>query len=229
MRISFAAFCLTVLLSGASRAAVPATADPAGGLPPANLRVEKAADTVILTDGTKITGTILAAGLRAVIIIEKDQTAERVIKRSEIESFSYAAAGSGEVRGYTTGVRPEEGLPVIVGEGTPADSAATPQAPIKPKGPAPAPKSGKDLSKLWSLLGGNASVDDIKAAIAANPQWQDEIRKLMAGEVPPEGADAVAKFKERMARDPELRKHLDGPRKHGRLPGNGPGGNNKDN
>jgi len=228
MRVFLTTLCLTGLLAAVARAAAPAGGDVPGQLPPADLRVERAADSVILTDGTKVTGTILAAGLRAVIIIEKDQTSERVIKRSEIESFSYAASGSGEVKAYTTGVRPEEGLPVIVGEGSPAESAPALQPAPKPKGPAPAPKAGKDLSKLWALLGGKASLDDIKAAVAANPQWQDEIRKLMAGDVPPEAADAVAKFKERMARDPELRKNLDGPRKRGKLPGNGPGGN-KDN
>jgi len=213
-----------LLMAGASVAALagaPAPGPAAGSEPPpADLRVERAADTVILTDGTKIAGTIIAAGLRAVIIIEKDQTSERTIKRAEIESFAYGA-GSGEVKGYATGVRPEEGLPVIVGEGSGAVSAgpATPAPAPKPsQGTKPAPK--KDLSKLWALLGGNSTPEQIRDAIAANPEWQDEIRKIMGGNVPPEGADAVNKFRDRLKKDPGLRKTpLDGGGRHGKLQG----------
>jgi len=246
MRILFAALCLTGLLAGAARAGAPAgPADAAGGLPPADLRVEKAADTVILTDGTKLTGTILAAGQRAVIIIEQDQTTERVIPRSEVESFSYASRGSGEVKGYATGVHPDQGLPVIVGEGSGAPSTGSQKLPAttspvpSPKptpGPNPSPnpapnpnpnKPGKDLSKLWTLLG-TANADELKAAVNANPQWRGEIRKLMNGEVPAEGAEAVAKFKERMAKDPELKKLIvDWTNRQGRMPRNNPGGGNQ--
>ena len=210
-----------LLMAGFSAAALAGA--PAPGLtagsepPPADLRVERAADTVILTDGTKITGTIIAAGLRAVLIIEKDQTAERTIKRSEIESFAYGV-GSGEVKGYATGVRPEEGLPVIVGEGSGAVSAAPATKPSPAPAAKPAPK--KDLSKLWELLGGNSTPDQIRDAIAANPQWQDEIRKILGGNVPPEGAEAVNKFRNRLKREPGLRKTpLDGGGRQGKLHG----------
>ena len=56
------------------------TGEPADG-GGADVRVEKSQDTVILTDGTKIVGTIIAAGQRAVIIIEQGAKKERVIKR----------------------------------------------------------------------------------------------------------------------------------------------------
>jgi hypothetical protein len=243
MRVPTVALCLTVLLAAAARAAAPAGgADAAGGLPPADIRVEKAADTVILTDGTKLTGTILAAGQRAVIIIEQDQISERVIPRSEVESFSYASRGSGEVKGYATGVHPDEGLPVIVGEGSgaPGGTSNTPKPPTannpapspKPNpGPNPSPKStpnpnkpGKDLSKLWTLLG-TANADELKAAVNANPEWRGEIRKIMNGEVPADGADAVAKFKDRLAKDPALQKLIvDWTNRQGRMPRQGGGG-----
>lgn len=214
MRSLFAAICLTVAV-GAARGA-----EPAGGAPgaagasetaPADVRVEKASDTVILTDGTKLTGTILAAGQRAIIMIEKDQTAERIINRSEIESYTFSQKGSGEIKGYTLGVRPDEGLPVIVGEGS-AAPGSTPAStgPAKP-GPGGTPAkqpAGKDLSGLWTLLGGNASAADLKAAITANPDWQAEIGKLLRGNVPPEGADAVAKFRARLLKEPDLQKML---------------------
>ncbi len=231
MRSALAILLAAVGMAGIaapSLAAAPAGGGTAGEPPPANLRVEKTADTVILTDGTKITGTILAAGLRAIIIIEQDQDYERVIKRSEIESFSYAATGSGEVKGYATGVRPDEGLPVIVGEGSAAAATAAGPSTSQPaRGGKPSPASGadKDLGKLWELLGSNASADDLKTAVEANPQWRREVSRLMAGNVPPEGAEAVGKIKARMAREPELRKLiLDWAGRQGKLPGNPQGG-----
>ncbi|HOX06235.1 MAG TPA: hypothetical protein PK280_07530 [Planctomycetota bacterium] len=253
---------LAGFLQAAALAAAPAgggssTGGVAGGPPPSTLRVERAADTVILTDGTKLTGTILAAGQRSVIIIEQDQTSERIIPRSDVESFSYSSKGSGEVKGYTTGVRPDEGLPVITGEGSAAaGSPGTPGGggtPANPSGNKPPagggagnpPKAGggagpganpggggaagggRDRSKLWALLGGTASAAEIKAAVEANPQWRGEIRRLMSGEIPAEGADAVASFRARVAKDPELAKLLlEWTSRQGRTGGGAGGGKN---
>ena len=135
-----------LVLAGFSAAALAGAPAPGAGGPAAepqpDLRVEKAEDTVILTDGTKLVGTILAAGLRAIIMIEKGQTTDRVVKRAEVESFTYASRGSGEVTGYKTGVPPEQGLPVIVGEGVsdaPPAETAPPKPPADPKAKPPSP------------------------------------------------------------------------------------------
>jgi hypothetical protein len=215
----------TLLLAGFSAAALAGAPGGAGGPaaePQPDLRVEKAEDTVILTDGTKLVGTILAAGLRAVIMIESGQTTERAIKRAEIESFTYAARGSGEVVGYKTGVPPEQGIPVIVGEGVsdapPAEAPAPAKPPADPK--AKPPKPAADLSKLWELLGGNATPEQIAAALQANPQWAAEIGKILrSGQVPPDGTAAVNRFKGRLLQDPKMRKALDDFGKGGKLHG----------
>ena len=213
---------LLVALAPLALAGQPPFGGPAAEkAPPPSLKVESCADSVILLDGTKLTGTIVAVGMKLLIMIEDGATAERSIARDEVESFRYGKS-QGSTTAYKTEVNPDIGLPVIVGEddGTSAEPAPKPGAkPAPAMAPRPKPAAGPaqpanspakaDLSKLWSLLGGNASADELKAALAANPQWRREIGRLLRGEVPAEGADVVAKFKERLAMDPELRKAVE--------------------
>lgn len=225
--IAIAALAALVGLSapaGEPKKEKDAGAGAGAGAEKPTVTVEKAEDTVILTDGTKLVGSIVAVGTKLLIMIEKDATAERSIERSQVESYSYGKC-LGQTTSYKTTVEPDQGLPVISGECTGAEEGAGPGGP----GPAPGPgknQPGKtnpdnkakppdggrtaDLSKLWELLAANPTAAQIKEAVAEHPAWRGRIREMLrTGQVPPEGAAAAAAFTARLEKEPELRKALD--------------------
>ena len=185
--------------------------------PEPDLRVETCEDVVILTDGTKIVGTIIAAGGRALVVIEKGATAERVIMRSDIERFGRGET-SGEIVGYQVGVNPDEGLLVIDdgsgGTSTSTDPAPDPPAPVEPARPVPA-----DIGELWKLLGGSASAAELAAAFKTHPDWGQAVVDMKdSGNLPVEGKMALLKFKTRLLGDVGLRDELAKLAKEGKLP-----------
>ena len=180
-----------------------------------DLQVEKARDVVILTDGTKVIGTIIAAGQKRIMIIEDGASTERVINRSDVESYRRGPSERRTVgyrvekdtfRGVLT-LKEDDGT-VPAGGGGAAPSRDTspvskPGTGIKPDAAKPEPAARVDLTPLWKMLEGKPSADDIAAAFIKNPGWAAQINRLVkSGRVPPEGARALEAVKARCSSDP---------------------------
>ena len=76
-----AIFVLTALVCLPALAGEPAKGgkDAKAGADKPAVTVQKAEDTVILTDGTKLIGSIVAVGSKLLIMIEKDATAPTIL------------------------------------------------------------------------------------------------------------------------------------------------------
>jgi hypothetical protein len=184
---------------------------------------------VILTDGTKIVGTIIAVGQRRLLIIEKDADGERAIERANVESFR-RGAGEGRTVSYEVVKDTEKGVLVLseAGEIDPTTTPSTGPAPAPTPKPKPAPKpkpkpkpkpSGAGLDKLWDLLEGNPSPEKIGSGFAGNPKWKSEIGKLIRQDkLPPRGRRAFVKLRARLRKDPAFRNGLAQQVLKGKLP-----------
>ncbi len=106
----------------------------------ADFKVLRTDDTVKLVDGTQVRGTVIAVGMKAVIVAVEDR--EVVIPRSKVESIVRGPARAETLR-FTTD--PVDGVKVITGKGF-RDKATegeegeqTPEEKVEGKRPAPEP------------------------------------------------------------------------------------------
>jgi hypothetical protein len=202
--------------------------------------VEKSNDVVILTDGTKIVGTIIAVGQRRLIMIEEGAKKDRAIDRSDVESFRRGASLRKSV-GYRVEKDAYKGV-LTLAEEDPADPTATttvvkPSKPIirpaptpkpgpkvpgpKPKpGPGPKPAPKVKLDRLWPLLEGNKTTPrQISNAFARHPDWGAEVTRLIRSrKIPDEGKKAFVSFKKRVRTDKAFRDGLAEQVRKGKLP-----------
>jgi hypothetical protein len=185
--------------------------------PEPGVAVERSRDVVILTDGTKITCTIIAAGGRRLLVLEEGANSERAIDRAKIESFR-RGEGSGNVELYVVETDVKRGLLVLRknGTGTGASGSSTGGSSGNSGGSAGRPA---DLGKLWKLLEGKKSAAELATQFKKNPQWNSEISRMVkAGKVPPRGLKAFGKIKKRIRSEKAFRNGLAELVKQGKLP-----------
>ncbi len=211
---------------GATPAGGAAAEDPDAEPPKPAVQVEKSKDVVILTDGTKIVGTIIAVGQKRLLIIEEKAKTDRAIDRSEVESFRRGASERKTVS-YDVNKDAYKGVLVLAEQGE-ADPAAPGPEPIPgPKvkpGPKPNPKpepkpAPAKLGELWKLLEGDPSAAQIGAAFKKNGDWKAQVTKLIkAKKLPAEGQRAFNKLKKRVLSDKGFRDGLAVLMRNGTLP-----------
>ena len=131
----------------------------------ADFKVADTTDTVFLVDGTKIEGTVIAVGMRSVIIVVKGEkegeAKEVVISKANVERIE-RGGGAKETASYTTD--PVDGAKVVTGQGFRDSGSSEPAAGPRPQGQTPAP----------AAPAGPASVDQnirkmLESAMGTNP------------------------------------------------------------
>ena len=135
----------------------------------ADLKVMQTEDVVRLVNGEEIRGTVLAVGIRAVVVIVDE--AEQIVPRSEVASIK-----RGEVRPNVKGYQTEavEGVKVIVGEGF-RDSEGEGQAVAGAK-PKPAKKVAKKPARKRGGGEGQLTQEKIDQ-LMGDPKIRDLVNK----------------------------------------------------
>ena len=129
----------------------------------ADFKLAASDDVVILVDGTKIRGTVIAKGLKAVVVVvkgEKDGEArEIVIPKTKVERIEKGESDR-EISSFTTdGV---DGIKVVTGEGFRDTESEEPPAPAADPGSnenkASGGKKGELRKRLEKAMGSNPVV-----------------------------------------------------------------------
>ena len=178
---------MALALTVAALAAASASAD---------LRVLESTDVVHLYDGTEIRGTVIAVGIKAIVIIVDEK--ERTIPREQVVKIVRGEVKPA-VKGYMTEV--VLGLKRITGPGESGDGGAGPATPAV-AGPAAGPPGpgGPKLNKQQLL-----------ALMKSNP--------VLARIVKAQGGpDKALEWLEKNRSNPEVKKYLDAFLKTGDLP-----------
>ncbi len=170
----------------------------------ADLKVMDSEDVVRLVSGEEVRGTVIAVGIRAVIVIVGE--GERAIPRREVASIK-----RGEVRPTVKGYRTEavDGIKVIVGEGfrdseLTGDEEAVAAASEKPKaGRKRGPKRGRGGRPAIS----QARVDELMK----DPKVRDMVNKLG-------GREKAMEMLEKNRSNPMVKRFMDQFLKSGKLP-----------
>lgn len=190
------------------------------------LKVTDSEDVVILASGEEVRGTVIAAGLKAIVMIVDDE--ERILPREQVESMTRGEA-SLSVKAYATeiveGVKVVSGVDTGEGEGEEADGEAPlaedPAAAAKGRGKGKGGKGkggkGKD-GKGGGQRGGipDISKDRMEQLMKNNPGLRDIVRDRFGN------ADKAREWLKQNRTNPEIQKYLeqflkarkrDGPRK----------------
>ncbi len=185
--------------------------------PEPGVAVERSRDVVILTDGTKITCTIIAAGGRRLLVLEEGANSERAIDRAKVESFR-RGEGSGNVELYVVETDVKRGI-LVLKKGGSGSGASGSSSGDTSGGATGAAGRKRDLGKLWTLLEGKKSVADLAAQFKKNPQWNSDISRIVkSGKVPPRGLKAFGNLKKRIRSEKAFRNGLAELVKQGKLP-----------
>lgn len=169
----------------------------------ADFKVLRTDDVVKLVDGTEVRGTVIAVGMKAVIVAVEDR--EVVVPRSKVESIVRGATRA-ETLKFTTD--PVDGLKVITGRGfrdekapaeeegevgeAPAEKKEEKRGPARKPGRKPGRKpSGKglDADALRRLMKRDKRLERMikmvggpeKAAELAKNMGEDALKELLGG------------------------------------------------
>jgi hypothetical protein len=165
----------------------------------ADLRVLETADVVHLHDGTEVRGTVIAVGIKAVVVIIDDK--EVVIPRERVMKIVRGEVGT-NVKGYATEV--VEGLMRVTGPGEAGGAAvaAGPQAPAT--GPGPAAAQGATITK-----------ERLLQLMQSNPMLALIVKKQG-------GPDKALEWLEKNRSNPDVQRKLEAFLKAGQMPAGGP-------
>ncbi len=163
----------------------------AAGDASADFKLAASQDVIILVDGTKITGTIIARGLKAVVIVVKGENdgeaKELVIPKTKVDRIEKGDSDQ-EISSFTTdGV---DGIKVVTGEGFRDSEDAEPAAPAA-EGDSGKPAAGGKKGDLRKR---------IETAMKSNPVVRQMVRN--SG-----GMDNVMT---RLETDEKLRRQVEG-------------------
>ena len=171
---SLAAAAAVLVLASPLRAGAPVPLGPPGGgaegeeKEPTPLVVSDSVDTLYLHDGTSVTGTVVASGLRGVVLVEQETRKERTILRADIERIE-RGPDPGVSASYPTGdeeglikVNPSEGED---DDGAPPDGGAAGSAPPGSPAPKVVTYDPAKIGKLVERL--KKDPDAVKTAIVA--------------------------------------------------------------
>ena len=188
------------------------------------IKVTDSEDVLTLTSGEEVRGTVVAAGLKAVVIIVDDE--ERVFPREQVESMTRGEASPG-LKAYATEI--VEGVKVVSGvdtgegegEGEGESEGAAGEAP-----PAEKPAAAKGGGKGGKGKGGKGkgqpggapdiSKDRMEQLMKGNPGLRDIVKDRFGN------ADKAREWLKQNRTNPEIQKYLqqflkgrkrDGPRK----------------
>jgi hypothetical protein len=167
----------------------------AAGSASADLRVLESTDVVYLYDGTEVRGTVIAVGIKAIVIIVDEK--ERIIPREHVVKVVRGEVKP-EVKGYMTEV--VLGMKRITGVGESAGEPDDPGEAVAGDGTEPKPPSGPKITKEQLLL-----------MMKGNP--------VLARIVKAQGGpDKALEWLEKNRSNPEVKKYLDAFLKGGQLP-----------
>ncbi len=180
------------------------------------LKVTDSEDVVTLTSGEKVHGTVIAAGLKAIVMIVDDK--ERILPREQVESMKRGEASLG-VKTYATeiveGVKVVSGVDTGEGEGEGADGEAAPArepaASAKGRGKGEKGKGGKGKGgkgkggKGGGRPGGvpDISKQRMEELMKGNPGLRDIVRDRFGN------ADKAREWLKQNRTNPEIQKYLE--------------------
>ena len=177
------------------------------------LKVTDSEDVVTLTSGEKVRGTVIAAGLKAIVMIVDDE--ERILPREQVESMTRGEASPG-VKAYATEI--VEGVKVVSGvdtgegesegEGEGADGEAPPAAAAKRRGKGEKGKGGKGKGgqgKGGGRPGGapDISKERMEQLMKGNPGLRDIVKDRFGN------ADKAREWLKQNRTNPEIQKYLE--------------------
>lgn len=170
----------------------------------ADLKVMDTEDVVRLVSGEEVRGTVIAVGIRAVIVIVEES--ERTIPRREVASIK-----RGEVRPTVKGYRTEavNGIKVIVGEGF-RDSELTGGEDAAAAGPEKS-KSGRKRGRKRGRGGRPAISSDKVDELMKDPKVRDMVNKLG-------GREKTMAMLEKNRNNPMVKRFMEQFLKSGKLP-----------
>ncbi|MHC4504566.1 MAG: hypothetical protein ACYTFI_14770 [Planctomycetota bacterium] len=181
------------------------------------VKVTDSEDALTLTSGEKLRGTVVAAGLKAIVIIVDDE--ERVIPREQVKSMTRGEASPG-VKAYATEI--VEGVKVVSGvdtgegegEGEGADGEAPPaEKPAAAKGRGKGEKGKGGKGKGGKGQGGKGggrpggapdiSKERMEELMEGNPGLRDIVRDRFGN------ADKAREWLKQNRTNPEIQKYLE--------------------
>lgn len=159
----------------------------------AGVKVLDAEDVVRLVDGTELRGTLLAAGLKAVVLLVEDE--EKVIPREQVLQIERGEPKHA-VKSYATDV--VEGMRRVKGQAAPDQKSAEGKTESAPRGPQTqtAPKLTKEF---------------LEELVKKNPELARIVRAFG-------GTEKALEWLEKNKTDPEVKKALEELLKTGKLP-----------
>jgi hypothetical protein len=188
----------------------------------AELRVMNTQDVVHFASGEELRGTVLAAGLKAVVLVVETDTgvAERIIPREQVRSITRGGI-SPTVTIYTA--EPVEGVSVVTGIGTawPSEEGAEGEggagAGRKAPGGAGEGSGGarEDGRRGGGARGTGVTEQQLRELMKKNPGLRRIIDSLG-------GPDKARRWLEQNRSRPEIRKYIEQFTKGGKLPFNLP-------
>jgi hypothetical protein len=181
-----------LLLTAALTLAPPALGD---------LRVLASLDVVVLYDGTSVKGTVIAVGMKAVIIIVDD--VERVIPREQVVTIVRGEVNP-EVKGYITEV--VEGMKRVTGPGQSVDAEAPAEETAVASQGAPAGR-------------GPGNMVITKAMLLEMMKKNQMLKQIVAAQG---GPDAALVWLEKNRSNPEVKRYLESFMQTGKLPADVP-------
>lgn len=177
------------------------------------LKVTDSEDVVTLASGEEVRGTVIAVGLKAVVMIVDDE--ERILPREQVKSIARGEASPG-VKAYATkiveGVKVVSGVDTGEGEGEEAAGeappAAGPAAAAKGRGKGEKGKGGKGKGKAGKGRGQPGGVPDIskdrmEQLMKNNPGLRDIVRDRFGN------ADKAREWLKQNRTNPEIQKYLE--------------------
>lgn len=170
----------------------------------ADLKVMRTEDVVRLVNGEEIRGTVIAVGIKAVIMIVDD--AEQVVPRREVASIKRGEVRPG-IKGYQT--EAVDGIKVIVGEGFresegEGEEEAAAAKPEKSKG---RKKAAKKRGRGGKQAISQGEIDQLMK----NPKIRDLVKK--AG-----GREKALEMARKYQNDPRFKGLMQQVLKSGKLP-----------
>jgi len=179
------------------------------------VKVIDSEDVVRLVSGEEIRGQVLGAGLKAVVIVvknEDDEIVEKTIPREQIEKVTRGEPGA-IVRSYDT--ETVLGMKVVTGESEGEEEDDSPGAGDKRKPAKPAAKGGKKRPGGGKAPGGNAIPKINKQQLENLMKGNPGIERMVKAAGGPDKALALLKQR---AGNPQMAKFLQQFLKSGKLP-----------
>jgi len=163
----------------------------------ADLRVMDTVDVVRLVDGTEVRGTVLAAGIKAVVVLVEGK--QIIIQREQVERIDRGEQEPGIVKSYATEV--VDGVKIVTGPGTSGEEST---AAVAARRPTPARGGG-------AAAAASAAHDAVSRAIADNPDYGDAVAAFG-------GPDKVRSLLDKYSSDPTWGPQISRFRETGQIP-----------